>query len=107
MVEAGRDYGVDPYLIAAFAAIESRFDPRATSGRGRCIGLMQLERDMARDLGVNPWDPRENIRGGAQVLARLMRRYGGDLRRVCRRYNAKSNGAYEREIVRAYRQAKG
>jgi hypothetical protein len=106
MQEAGADYGVDPYLIAAFCAIESRFDPWATSGRGACRGLMQLHKDTAAGLGVDPWNPRENIRGGAQVLARLMRRYEGDLHRVCRKYNATCTAAYEREIRRAYCQAK-
>src|SRR5574343_110801 len=98
MVEAGADYSVDPYLIAAFAAIESRFDPWATSGRGDCIGLMQLHRDTAASLGVNPWEPRENIRGGAAVLAKFMKRYKGNISKVCRKYNAQSNGAYEREL---------
>jgi soluble lytic murein transglycosylase-like protein len=106
MQEAGRDYNVDPCLIAATAAIESRLDPGATSGRGRCVGLMQLHKDTARSLGVNPWDPRENIRGGAQVLARLLRRYNGDLRRVYRKYNASCTSAYYREVMKAYRQAK-
>jgi soluble lytic murein transglycosylase-like protein len=106
MVEAGRDFGVDPYLIAALAAIESRFDPKATSGRGRCIGLMQLHQDTARGLGVDPWNPRENIRGGAQVLARLLRRNGGNLTRALKRYNASWNQKYDREIRKAWRQAK-
>jgi soluble lytic murein transglycosylase-like protein len=106
MVEAGRDYGVDPALIAAVAAIESRFNPAATSGRGRCIGLMQLDRDTARALNVDPWDPRENIRGGAQVLARLLRRSGGNLTRALKRYNASWNPKYDREVRRAWRQAR-
>ncbi len=106
MLEAGEDYGVDPCLIAATAAIESRFDPGTTSGRGQCIGLMQLHRDTARRLGVNPWDPQENIRGGARVLARLLHRYHGDLRRVYQTYNATFTEAYFREVMKAYQQAR-
>ena len=106
MQEAGRAYGVDPCLIMATAAIESRFDPTATSGQGACIGLMQLHRDTARALDVDPWDPRDNIRGGARVLARLLRHYGGNLRRVFQHYNAEFNQAYFREIIKAWRQAK-
>ena len=105
MKEAGAKYGVDSCLIAATAAIESRFDASATSGRGSCIGLMQLHRDTARAYGVNPWDPRENIEGGAQVLERLLRKYHGNLRRVYWTYNAKCNERYFREVMKAYRQA--
>jgi hypothetical protein len=43
--------------------------------------------------------------GGAAVLARLMQKYNGDLRRVLRTYNATSTAAYEREVIRAYNQA--
>jgi soluble lytic murein transglycosylase-like protein len=106
MQEAGRDFGVDPALIAAVAAIESRFNPKATSGRGRCIGLMQLHQDTAKGLVVDPWNPTENIRGGAQVLARLLRWSGGNLTRALKRYNASWNSAYEREVRKAWRQAR-
>jgi len=105
MVEAGKLCGVDPCLIMATAAIESRFDAEATSGHGACIGLMQLHKDTARGLGVNPWDPRENIKGGTMVLAKFLHRYNGDLKRVFMKYNAKFNYGYFREIVKAYRQA--
>jgi|GEM_PF-4406558 len=105
MVEAGKLYGVDPCLIMATAAIESRFDAEASSGHGACIGLMQLHKDTARSLGVNPWDPRENIKGGTMVLAKFLRRYHGDLRRVYSKYNARFNNSYFREIEKAYHQA--
>ena len=61
-LEAAREHGVSPYVIQGFMAIESRYDPVATSGRGRCIGLMQLDRGVARGLGVDPWNPREHPR---------------------------------------------
>lgn len=106
ILEAARDYQVSPYIIQGVMAIESRYDPWATSGRGRCQGLMQLDRGVARGLGVNPWIPRENIRGGARILARLLRQDHGDLRRAVRKYNGTGNRAYEREVIRAVRQAK-
>lgn len=106
MQQAGADYGVDPCLVAAVAAIESRFNPGAISGRGACIGLMQLHRDTARQLGVNPWDPEQNIRGGAQLLARLLHRYRGNLTRALQKYNTAWTPAYDREVRRAWRQAK-
>lgn len=103
--EAARKYHISPYLIQAVAAIESRFDQDARSGRGRCVGLMQLHKDTAQKYGVNPYNPRENIMGGAAVLAKFMERYDGDIRKVLKKYNASWNSAYEREVIRAYEQA--
>ena len=101
--EAAQKYQISPYLIQAVCAIESRYDKDAKSGR--CFGLMQLHRDTAKKYGVDPRDPRENIMGGAAVLASLLQKYHGDLRRVLRTYNATSTAAYEREVIRAYNQA--
>ena len=105
MKEAARKYRISPYLIQAVCAIESRYNPQATSGRGQCLGLMQLHRLTAKKYGVNPHDPRENIMGGAAVLARLLDKYNGNLLQVLRVYNAASTSAYEREVIKAYQQA--
>lgn len=101
--EAAQRYQISPYLIQAVCAIESRYDPDAKSGR--CFGLMQLHKDTAKKYGVDPHDPRANIMGGAAVLASLLQRYDGDIRKVLRKYNASCTAAYEREVLRAYKQA--
>ena len=102
--EAAQRYQISPYLIQAVCAIESRYDPYAHSGR--CFGLMQLHVDTAKKYGVlNPLNPRENIMGGAAVLARLMQKYHGDIKKVLHVYNATCTADYEREIIRAYKQA--
>jgi soluble lytic murein transglycosylase-like protein len=103
MKEAADRYDISPFLIQAVCAIESRFDPDAKSGR--CFGLMQLHQDTARKYGVNAHNPRENIMGGAAVLANLMEKYGGNIRKVLRVYNSTCTAAYEREVLRAYHQA--
>ena len=101
--EAAQKYQISPYLIQAVCAIESRYDKDAKSGK--CFGLMQLHRDTAKKYGVDPRNPRENIMGGAAVLANLMQRYNGDIRKVLRTYNSTCTAAYEREVIRAYNQA--
>ena len=101
--EAAQLYQISPYLIQAVCAIESRYDPEAKSGR--CFGLMQLHQDTAKKYGVDPHNPRANIMGGAAVLASLMQRYNGDIRKVLRKYNSTCTAAYEREVIRAYNQA--
>jgi soluble lytic murein transglycosylase-like protein len=101
--EASQQYKISPFLILAVCAIESRYDPKAKSGR--CYGLMQLHPATAKKYGVNPRDPRENIMGGAAVLASLMKRYDGDIIKVLHHYNSSCTAAYKREILKAYDQA--
>jgi soluble lytic murein transglycosylase-like protein len=101
--EAAQRYHISPYLIQAVCAIESRYDKDAKSGH--CFGLMQLHQDTARKYGVDAHDPRANIMGGAAVLASLLERYHGDIRKVLRKYNSTCTAAYEREVIRAYNQA--
>ena len=103
--EAAKKYNLSPYLILAVCAIESRYNMEARSGHGKCIGLMQLHKDTARLYGVDPYNPRENIMGGAAVLAKFMLRYNGDIHRVLHKYNSTCTASYEREVLRAYEQA--
>lgn len=62
-----------------------RADARSPAGAG---GLTQLMPGTASELGVaNRFDPVENLRGGADYLARQIRRFG-DLRLALAAYNA-------------------
>ncbi len=60
---------------------ESGFKPDALSPKG-AIGLMQLMPETARTLGVDPHDPSQNARGGAQYLRDLLSRYENDPNQV-------------------------
>jgi soluble lytic murein transglycosylase-like protein len=66
---------------------------------------MQFDRGVARSLGVDPWNPRENIAGGARVIARLLKQKGGNLWLAVRKYNGTGNRAYENEVIKAVNQA--
>jgi soluble lytic murein transglycosylase-like protein len=84
---AGRT-SVPPELIRSVMRQESDFRACAVSAKG-AVGLMQLLPTTASDLGVtNPFDPEENILGGATLLKQLMDRYGGDLKLTLSAYNA-------------------
>lgn len=80
-------YSLDRGLVEAVAWRESRFRPAARSSKG-AIGVMQLMPDTARDLGVDPFDPTQNIRGGALYLRRMLTTFGGDVRLALAAYNA-------------------
>lgn len=70
--------GVPPQLLAAVVQAESssRIDvPDSPKG---AIGLTQLMPETAKGLGVDPRDPEQNLRGGAQFLSQLRQKYGRD-----------------------------
>jgi hypothetical protein len=75
IVSAARLAGLDPRLLAALVWAESSFRSDAVSGAG-AIGLTQLMPGTAASLHVDPRDPIQNLRGGAQYLAAQIRRFG-------------------------------
>lgn len=75
--EAADRYGLRPELLDAVVEAESNYNPGAVSPVG-AIGLMQLMPATARQLGVDPKDPLQNIEGGARYLSDLLRRFGSE-----------------------------
>ncbi len=70
-----RNHGLAPGLLEAVAWQESRGRMNAVSIKG-ARGVMQLMPSTARELGVNPGDLADNIRGGALYLRRQLDRFG-------------------------------
>ena len=86
--EAASRYKLDPNLIRAVMRTESAFNPFAVSHVG-AQGLMQLMPGLASDMGVkNPFDPRENIMGGARYLRQLLDAHRGNIQLTLASYNA-------------------
>jgi soluble lytic murein transglycosylase-like protein len=76
MVLAACTAGVPVHLFDSLIVQESRYNPRALSPAG-AIGIAQLMPGTARGLRVgNPWDVRENLRGGARYLRQQLDEFG-------------------------------
>jgi len=67
--------GVPEGLFLRLVQQESGWDPAAVSVKG-ALGLAQLMPATARDLGVNPLDPQENLDGGARYLRAQFETFG-------------------------------
>lgn len=81
-------YGVDQELVKIVIEKESRFNPNAVSRSG-AIGLMQLMPETAEILGVkDPYNPRDNIKGGVKYLRDLFDVFDGDLELTLAAYHA-------------------
>ena len=85
--QAAAAANISPTLLAALVWQESRWNPQAVSPKG-AIGLAQLMPATARDLGVNPADPVQNLHGGARYLRYLLDTFNGDVEKALAAYNA-------------------
>lgn len=92
---AARQYGVEEAVVRAIIHAESSFNPMALSHAG-AQGLMQLMPATARRFGVtDSYDASQNIKGGVQYLAWLLKRFNGNLTLAAAGYNA-GEGAVDR-----------
>ena len=88
VVAAAKETSLDPALIHAVIATESKHNPRAQSNKG-AFGLMQLMPATARRFNVKDRnDPKQNIVAGAKYLRELLTLYKGDLKLTLAAYNA-------------------
>lgn len=79
--------GLDRKLLQALVAVESGFQAQAVSPAG-AAGLTQLMPGTAAEFGVlDPFDPAENLAGGAAYLAAQIARFR-DVRLALAAYNA-------------------
>lgn len=74
--EIASKHGLNEKLLLALVISESGGNPYAVSRKG-AMGLTQLMPGTARALGVsNPFDPKENLDGGARYLKTMIQRFG-------------------------------
>jgi len=84
IIKAAEQEGVDPGLLAGLVMAESSGDHWIGQGRSRkintsdsgALGLTQLKPGTAREVGVDPLDPQQNLIGGARYLKRQIAEFG-------------------------------
>jgi hypothetical protein len=86
-----RKYGVSERMVrhvmqkeTGGLSADQRASARSSAG---AIGVMQLMPDTAQELGVDPYDPRQNIEGGVRYLSQQLRAFGGNERLAMMAYN--------------------
>lgn len=87
---AAKEFGINENFLKAVAQAESGFDTNAVSGCG-AQGIMQLMPFTSESYGVtDPFDAKQNIYAGAQLLSELLDNYNGNATLALAAYNAGS-----------------
>ncbi len=102
--DAAQKYGLQPELLKAVIRAESGFRTNVMSGAG-AKGLMQLMPSTAASLGISdPFDPAQNIDGGAKYLKRQLDAFGGDVNKALAAYNAGAGSVKKYDGVPPFRE---
>ena len=118
--DAADKVGLPSSIIESVAKAESAFRQDAISPKG-AIGVMQLMPGTAEKLGADPYDLKQNIDAGTQLLHDLLVKYDNDLVKALSAYNAgegavdKYHGLppytetrqYVNRVIKYYQQATG
>jgi soluble lytic murein transglycosylase-like protein len=100
--EAAALYQLPEALLRAVIRQESDFNPYSVSSSG-ALGLMQLLPSTAASMTVqDPFDPRQNVLGGARYLRVLANTFNGDLILTLAAYNAGSGAVIRYGTVPPY-----
>ncbi|SPF76362.1 Soluble lytic murein transglycosylase [Aliiroseovarius pelagivivens] len=102
---AARQHGIPEDLFLRLVQQESGWNPKAKSHAG-AIGLAQLMPFTARKLGVDPWNPSQNLEGGARYLRQQYDRFRS-WRLALAAYNAGPEAVAKYNGVPPYKETQG
>ena len=74
MIAEAEKNQIDPLFFASLLQVESAYKCDAVSCSG-AVGLGQLMPTTAEGLGVDPWDPLQNLTGSARMLSGLLKNF--------------------------------
>jgi hypothetical protein len=85
-----KEFGVDPKLAlhVLYKETGGHKDPANARSHAGAVGPMQIMPRTAKDLGIDPTDPVQNIHGGVKYLAQLGKMFDYDPRLTAAAYNA-------------------
>jgi soluble lytic murein transglycosylase-like protein len=107
LADAAADkYGLPRTLVRSVMRAESGGNPTAVSPKG-AIGLMQLMPHTAKDLGVDPHDPAQNVDAGVRYLRDLLILYDGRLWHALAAYNAGAGAVQKYKGIPPYAETIG
>ncbi|MFW2587394.1 lytic transglycosylase domain-containing protein [Sagittula sp. SSi028] len=101
---AAQKHDIPEDLFLRLVRQESGFNPKALSHKG-AIGLAQLMPATAKELGVDPHDPQQNLEGGAKYL-RIQYRKFGSWKLALAAYNAGPGAVEKHNGVPPYRETR-
>lgn len=99
IIQYAQAAGIDPRLLAAIVRKES-------SGGRTTQNVAGLDPTIWGRIGVEVHDPDTSLRLGAQTLAKLLRRFGGNVQQAIEAYNGQpTKAAYGAEVMQYASQA--
>ena len=98
-----KQYNIEPNLVKAVVKVESGNNPNVVSKSG-AIGLGQLTPNTAKAMGVNPYNPEDNIKGTVKYLDYLSKKFNGDTEKVIASYNAGPNAVKKHNGIPPYKE---
>jgi len=75
IIRQAKEQGVDPAIVLSIAKTESGFNQNAR-GAGGHIGVFQLSQTTAKNMGLNPYNLDENIKGGIIYYKNMYNKLG-------------------------------
>lgn len=102
--EESKKHGLDWRLAVLIAESESNFNQTAVSSVG-AIGIFQIMPSTAKDLGIDPNCPKDNIKGGVKYISNHIKYYK-DVRLALAAYNAGSGNVAKYGGVPPFKETK-
>ena len=93
---SSKQFNIPVGLVLSVMREERDFNINAVSPAG-AVGLMQLMPATATSIGINPYDPVQNIIGGVYYLRYCLNLKNGNIALALACYNAGPNGGVPRE----------